>query len=123
MGKDLAREISPPASPLAVASTIILPHYLHHATTGTKGHAYEEITDDPIDEEEFWTNMGKVRECVLVRVMECLVHVSLCWAGRFIYNTKRLPYARRFLVDRGFAGAVLCNCASVLGSFDHGDLH
>lgn len=62
--KELA--LSPPASPppLAVAPCIILPHHLHHTTTpGPKGHAYEEITDDPIDEEEFWTNMGKVRVC------------------------------------------------------------
>lgn len=61
-------KLSPPASPpLDLAPFIILPHHLHHTTTpGPKGHSYEEITDEPIDEEVFWTDMGKVRVCFWV---------------------------------------------------------
>jgi hypothetical protein len=65
VNKELVLDPPPSPPPLAAApGCVILPHHLHHTT---KGHAYEEITDDPIDEEEFWTNMGKVRGCVLVR--------------------------------------------------------
>jgi len=79
VNKDLA--LSPPASPPPFAPCIILPHHLHHTTRpGLKGHAYEEITDEPIDEEEFWTDMGKVRVCFCVCVWGCLIYFSL-WRG------------------------------------------
>jgi len=63
--KELAH--SPPVSPPAPSPSIVLPHHLHTTTPGPKSHAYKEITDEPIDEEEFWTNMGKVSVSVGAR--------------------------------------------------------
>ncbi len=67
MGVKKELTLSPPVSPPAPPPSIILPNHLHHTTPGPKAHAYKEITDDLVDEEEFWTNMGKVSALVGVR--------------------------------------------------------
>lgn len=60
-----------PLHPPGPGPVVILPH--HTTTLGPKGHAYEEIIDD---EEDYWTNMAKVRAVDSGSVLSMLLPVG-----------------------------------------------